>query len=136
MELSLTTPAILFPTISLLLLAYTNRFISIGNRLRSLHDRYTSDHTESLLSQIRIFKRRIRMIRDLQLVGISSLFFCVLTMLLIFENYITAAKIVFTGSLILLLASFTIAAYEIIISTHAMNIQLKDIEKDLDKDYF
>lgn len=136
MELSLTTPAILFPTISLLLLAYTNRFISIGNRMRTLHDRYTSTKTDGLLKQISIFKRRIRMIRDLQLVGIGSLFFCVLTMLLIFENWMVAAKLVFTVSLLMLLASFTIAAYEIIISTHAMNIQLKDIENDTDSKYF
>jgi hypothetical protein len=134
MELTLSTPAILFPTISLLLLAYTNRFISIGNRLRTLHDRYTSNQTKGLLKQISIFKKRIRMIRDLQLVGIGSLFFCVLTMLLIFENYMVAAKLVFTTSLIMLLASFTIAAYEIIISTHAMNIQLQDIEQELDEE--
>ncbi len=133
MELSLSTPAILFPTISLLLLAYTNRFISIGNRLRSLHELYTSNQTKGLLQQINIFKRRIKMIRDLQLVGIGSLFFCVLTMLLIFENYMEAAKYLFTASLIMLLASFTIAAYEIIISTHAMNIQLQDIVEELDE---
>jgi len=133
MELTLSTPAILFPTISLLLLAYTNRFISLGNRLRVLHDQYTSNHTKSLLQQIAIFKKRIKMIRDLQLVGIGSLFFCVLTMLLIFENYMEAAKYLFTASLIMLLASFTIAAYEIIISTHALNIQLQDILKDLDE---
>ena len=132
MELTLNTPAILFPTISLLLLAYTNRFISIGNRLRTLHDRYTSTQTDGLLKQISIFKRRIKMIRDLQLVGIGSLFFCVLAMLLIFENYMDAAKIVFTASLVMLLASFSIAAFEIIISTHAMNIQLQDIEEELD----
>lgn len=134
MELSLSTPAILFPTISLLLLAYTNRFISIGNRLRTLHEQYTSNHTKGLLKQINIFKRRIKMIRDLQLVGIGSLFFCVLTMLLIFENYMEAAKYLFTASLIMLLASFTIAAYEIIISTHAMNIQLQDIVEELDEE--
>ncbi len=134
MELTLSTPAILFPTISLLLLAYTNRFISIGNRLRTLHDRYTSNQTKGLLKQISIFKRRIKMIRDLQLVGIGSLFLCVLTMLLIFENYMVAAKSVFTASLVMLLASFTIAAYEIIISTHAMNIQLQDIEQELDEE--
>ncbi|TAH27488.1 MAG: DUF2721 domain-containing protein [Cytophagales bacterium] len=133
MELTLNTPAILFPTISLLLLAYTNRFISIGNRLRNLHERYSSFQTKEILQQISIFKRRIKMIRNLQLSGIASLFFCVLTMLLIFENFTAAAKWVFTFSLILLLTAFSIAAYEIIISTQAMNIQLKDIEEELDK---
>ena len=135
MTLDLTTPAILFPTISLLILAYTNRFIAIGNRLRNLHEKYTTTQkTEDILIQISIFKKRIRLIRDLQLVGIASLFLCVLTMFLIFENYNKAAQYVFIASLLALMTAFAMAAFEIVISTKALNIQLKGIEKELDGD--
>ena len=54
MELTLTTPALLFPTISLLLLAYTNRFVAIGSRIRNLHGLYQLEKSDSLLSQIKI----------------------------------------------------------------------------------
>lgn len=130
MELTITTPAMMFPTISLLMLAYTNRFIAIGNRLRTLHMQYHEKHNRIILIQIRILKWRIRLVRDLQLLGIASFFLCVLTIILIFENYQDAAKWAFTGSLILLMASFGLAAWEIIISTKALNTQLLDLERE------
>jgi hypothetical protein len=39
-QLSLTTPALLFSAISLLLLAYTNRFLAYASVVRNLHARY------------------------------------------------------------------------------------------------
>jgi hypothetical protein len=129
MELTLTTPALLFPTISLLILAYTNRFIAIGNRMRNLHSLYEKEKSDSVLGQIRILKVRVRMIRDLQIVGIACLFFCVLTMFLIFENQPEFAKHSFELSLLLLMLAFGISAWEIVLSTRALNIQLKNIEE-------
>jgi hypothetical protein len=128
MELTLNTPAILFPTISLLLLAYTNRFVAIGNRIRTLHMQYKEKNNKLILIQIKILRLRIRLIRDLQVLGIVSFFLCVLTIILIFGNFMEAAKYVFTGSLILLMASFGLSAWEIILSTKALNIQLLDLE--------
>jgi Protein of unknown function (DUF2721). len=40
MEINLTTPALLFPAISLLLLAYTSRFLALAALMRELHVRY------------------------------------------------------------------------------------------------
>jgi hypothetical protein len=129
MELTLTTPALLFPTISLLILAYTNRFIAIGSRIRNLHSLYQKEKSDILLGQMQILKRRVRMIRDLQIVGIVCLFFCVLTMFLIFENQPEFAKHSFELSLILLMVAFGLSAWEIILSTRALNIQLTDLEE-------
>jgi hypothetical protein len=129
MELTLTTPALLFPTISLLILAYTNRFIAIGNRIRNLHGVYVNDKSEIILGQIQILRLRVRMIRDLQIVGIVCLFFCVLTMFLIFENQAEYAKHSFEVSLILLMIAFGFSAWEIILSTRALNLQLKGLEE-------
>jgi hypothetical protein len=128
MEITLTTPALLFPTISLLLIAYTNRFMAIGNRIRNLHTLYQEEKKETIFRQINILRKRIQLIRDLQLIGISSLFFCILTMFFIFENLIKYAKHCFVVSLVLMMVSFGLAAWEIILSTRALNIQLKDLE--------
>ena len=135
MELTMTTPAILFPTISLLLLAYTNRFVAIGNRIRTLHMQYKEKKNKLILIQIKILRLRIRLIRDLQVVGIFSFFLCVLTVILIFEEFQAAAKYIFTSSLVLLMISFGLSAWEIIISTKALNIQLLDLEvNELEKE--
>lgn len=128
MELTLNTPALLFPTISLLLLAYTNRFVAIGARIRNLHLQHKETPSYFIIIQIKVLRLRVRLIRDLQVIGILCLLFCVLTMFLIFENQQQYAKKVFVISLILLMISFTLSAIEIILSTKALNIQLHDLE--------
>lgn len=130
MELSLTTPALLFPTISLLMLAYTNRFIAIGNRIRTLHLEHKQSPSDTILRQIRTLRIRVRLIRDLQLCGIVCLFANVFTMFLIFNEYSRLATYVFGSSLILMMVSFTLSAVEIILSTKALYIQIEDLEKE------
>jgi len=130
-ELTLTTPAILFPAISLLLLAYTNRYIAISNRIRALHAIYSKEKSYIILQQIKILKRRIQLIRDMQLNGILSILFAALTMFLIFLNFRTFASYSFTVSLVLLLVSLTMSAHEIMLSNKALLIMLKDIEDEV-----
>lgn len=128
MKLDLTTPALLFPTISLLLLAYTNRFISLANLVRSLHSKYQANPEDVLLYQIKNLRLRLRLIRDMQILGVGSIFLCVLSMFLIFEKQTEAAKYVFGVSLLFLMTSLALSLWEIQISIKALNIQLKDIE--------
>lgn len=131
MELAITTPAVIFPAISLLMLAYTNRYIAISNRIRTLHMQYKQEKSVIILAQIHILKRRIRLIRDMQLTGILSLFLAALTMFLIYEGF-SAATYSFTISLLLLLISLGMSAYEIILSNKALFILLTDVEHELD----
>ena len=78
MQISLTTPALLFPAVSLLLVAYTNRFLALGSRIRTLHAQYKSTPDNILSSQIIILKKRVVLIRNMQFLGVASLFLCVL----------------------------------------------------------
>lgn len=80
MDISLTTPALLFPAISLLLVAYTNRFLALGLRIRNLHAQYKNQPDVVLSNQIAILKKRVILIRNMQLLGVGSLFCCVLCM--------------------------------------------------------
>ncbi len=130
MELPLTTPALLFPTISLLMLAYTNRFIAIGNRIRTLHLQHKQSPSDTILRQIRIFRTRVRLVRDLQLCGIVCLFANVFTMFLILNEYAKLATYVFGFSLILMMVAFALSAVEIILSTKALYIQIEDLQKE------
>ncbi|HOO92928.1 MAG TPA: DUF2721 domain-containing protein, partial [Opitutales bacterium] len=77
MELTLTTPALMFSTLSLLLLAYTNRFLGLASRIRSLHDHYIRNPDAVLFAQISSLRKRVHLIRDMQASGIVSLFLCV-----------------------------------------------------------
>jgi hypothetical protein len=130
-DLSLTTPAILFPTISLLLLAYTNRYIAISNRIRALHSLYKTDKTSIILEQIIILKKRILLIRNMQLLGIGSMFVAAFTMFLIYYGFDKWIKEVFGISLILMLISLSLCAVEVYLSNKALLIQIRDIEGDI-----
>ncbi len=130
MELTLTTPAMLFPAISLLLLAYTNRFLTLAGVIRSLHDRRKCDDKKdsALHIQITNLRKRVHIIKYMQGLGAGSFFSCVLTMLLIFTNYTTVASFVFGISLLLLLASLLLSLWEIKISVDALDAHLSDMD--------
>lgn len=127
-ELPLSTPALLFPSISLLLLAYTNRYVAISTRIRALHTLYKTEQTTAILHQIKILKIRILLIRNMQLLGIASVFFAAFTMFLIYYGFDGTAHISFGASLVLMLSSLAVCAWEVYLSNKALFIQLKDIE--------
>ncbi len=128
MDITLTTPALLFPAVSLLLLAYTNRFLAISALIRALHARYQEDPDELLIGQIANLRRRVRLIRDMQAAGVSSLFLCVLCMFVLFAGQILLGKILFAASLLLLLWSLWLSVVEIRISVQALDLHLRDLE--------
>ena len=93
MELNLTTPGLLFSAISLLLLAYTNRFLSIANLIRTLHRNYLETNDKGAKAQIKNLQKRIRLIKNMQLLGIASLFLSVFCMVALFAGLILLGKI-------------------------------------------
>ncbi|KAB1440798.1 DUF2721 domain-containing protein [Pseudodesulfovibrio senegalensis] len=129
MTITVTTPALLFPAISLFMLAFTNRFLSLGSRIRALHDHFRQTSDESVRKQIDNLRKRIFMIRNMQGLGVMSMFTCVLSMVCLFENWQLAGEILFGISLALLLASLWISFLEIRISVNALEILLADLEK-------
>ena len=132
-EFTLTTPAVLFPAISLLMLAYTNRFLAVSNLIRSLKEKYDDKAEEKLLIQIRNLRRRVYLIRNMQSLGALSLFLCVVSMFFIFENNHTIAKQIFGVGMVLLICSLALSLREIHLSVVALNVEMKDIEEHLYK---
>jgi len=129
MEITLTTPALLFPAISLLLLAYTNRFLAIAALIRGLHAKYLEDQQSRFIGQIKNLRKRVYLIRNMQALGVTSLFLCVLCMFLLFYNEVKIAQALFGVSLGLLMLSLFLSMIEIFISVKALNIQLSDLEE-------
>ncbi len=133
MEITLTTPALLFPAISLLLVAYTNRFNTIGGRIRTLHSLYKENPDDVILTrQIESLKKRVNLIRNMQAVGVASLFLCVVCLFVLFAGKLFIGKIVFSLSLILMMISLLLSFQEILISVNALNLELSDMQKKSD----
>ena len=128
-ELTLTTPTLLFSAVSLILLAYTNRFLSYAQLVRVLKEQYKEHRSEVTAAQIANLRKRLYLTRSMQVLGISSLFFCVVAMFLIYIHIHSFAIYVFGLALILLIASLGVSIWEIQISVKALEIHLQDMEK-------
>lgn len=128
MNITLTTPALLFPAVSLLLLAFTNRFLAIATLIRQLHKSYLQNPESILEGQLKNLRQRLVLIRAMQLFGVFSLFLCVLAMFFLYINYEVLGEITFGISLVLLLISLFISLREIQLSTKALDLELSDME--------
>ena len=132
MEISINTPALLFPAITLLMLAYTNRFLALATLIRSLHTKWKQikEEREIIHDQIKNLRKRLILVKQMQAAGIVSFFLCVLSMLFIYLRYQTWATGIFGLSLIFLLISLALSLTEIYISTTALEIELKDMAQN------
>jgi hypothetical protein len=128
MELTLTTPALLFPAISLLLLAYTNRFLTLAALMRELYTQYKAQPQPRIKGQLTNLRYRIVIIRNMQAAGVASFFFCVLCMFVLFAGQRLVGTWLFGISLILLLVSLGLSLREIQVSIDALTLQLEDLD--------
>ncbi len=130
MEITFNTPALLFPAISLLLLAYTNRYLALASLIRKLHDEYMrGEKNHLLLKQIKILRIRINLVRQMQTLSVFSFLCCVITMYGVYMQWMNLVTFVFAISLISLLASLIISLIEITQSTKALELEISDMEE-------
>ena len=127
-EFSLVTPTLLFSAVSLIMLAYTNRFLSYAQLVRNLKDKYVKDRSEVTAAQIANLRKRLNLTRSMQILGISSLFCCVVSMFFCFISLRVTAIIIFGIALLLLISSLCLSIRELVISTRALEIHLNDLE--------
>jgi len=125
---TLTTPALLFPAISLLLLAYTNRFLVLAQLIRKLADEERTQHHEVAARQILMLRRRISLTKRMQVAGVLSFLLCTLSMFALFLSLELLGMVLFGISLITLSISLVYSLWEVLLSTNALNVQLQDIE--------
>jgi hypothetical protein len=128
-DISINTPALLFPAITLMMLAYTNRFLALATLIRNLHAKYKqiNEDREIIKAQIANLNRRLVLVKQMQGMGIISFFFCVLSMLFFYFDRESWAFGIFGLSMLSLLVSLALSLNEIFISTRALEIELKDM---------
>ena len=127
-SLPLATPSLLFPAISLLMLAYTNRFLGLASVVRKLHETWRTTQEPMLLDQIQNLRRRIQIIKHMQTMGVLSLMTCILSMSVLCFEWQLAGQITFGLSLAFMFASLALALQEIQMSGSALDVQLQDVK--------
>jgi len=127
MEIEISTPALLFPAISLLLLAYTNRFLTTGQLIRSISRQAREQKNQDLSGQIENLKKRLELTKWMQFFGVVSMLMCTVSMFSLFLHYYTFGKNIFGLSLLTMCLSLLISLWEVYISSNALNLELKDL---------
>jgi hypothetical protein len=129
MDITINTPAILFPAISLIILAYTNRFLALANRVRLLHEKYNEVENKKIIhSQIKNMRYRIRMIKNMQGLAVFSILSCIMSMFCIYLEKMNLANFLFAVGMFAFIASLAISLREIQLSTKALEMELSDME--------
>ncbi len=129
-ELSITTPALLFSAVSLILLAYTNRFLAYASVVRNLYAEYKKDENYLIAGQIKNLKKRLNLIRWMQLLGVGSLFLSMASTLLIFFQLPFLGSVTFAAALVLMIISLALSAWEIQISIVALDLHIKGMDNE------
>ena len=128
MKLTIETPALLFSATTLILLAYTNRFLTIAQLIRALKETYIKEVNAPILLEIKNLNLRLNLIRAMQLMGVLCLFLSVFAMLMLFLEQQLLGIYLFASSILCLLISLGISFWEISISVNALQLHLKDLE--------
>jgi len=133
MEMTITTPSLLFPAISLLMLAYTNRFVVLTNVIRQLSNLEDAHSQDVVVRQIENLRLRVQVIRQMQAFGVLSFVLCTMSMFSLLLAWPLTGQFLFAVSLLLLVVSLTFSFYEVNISTKAINIELEKFDAKLAK---
>jgi hypothetical protein len=128
--MDITTPALLFPAVTLLMLAYTNRFNTLATIIRNLHSKYQTERNENLLAQISNLRYRVYLIRNMQIFGVLSLLLCIVSMFALFEEWLVIGQWTFALALILMIVSMGILLREVQVSVGALELLLGELEEE------
>ncbi len=128
MQLSLSIPALLFPAISLTMLAYNARYLAIAALIRQLHKQYVETSAQPLKQQIHYLRKRLGIIKNMQASAIISFLLAAVTMFLVYVEMNVWANAIFGVSLVFLVISLILSFLEVQLSTKALGIQLKNME--------
>lgn len=128
--LTISTPALLFPAVSLLFLAYTNRFLHLAALVRQLHRDWVERQDDCLRAQIDNMRKRLALIRWMQLLGAVSILLCVVAMVAVMLEANLTGWITFFAALLFMAGSLVCLILEIACSGGALKILLDRVERD------
>lgn len=130
MEISVTTPGLLFPAISLLMLSHTNRFLALAQLIRNLLEKYKKEKDEALKLQIQHLRTRLRLIRTMQVFGVLSFLLCAVCICCIMLGWMAAATSLFVLSIVSFITSLLVSLREIMQSLNALEVELQNAVRD------
>lgn len=131
-DITITTPALFFPAISLIMLAYTNRFLTLASVVRALHAEYLKQEKKEVLHyQIQNLRYRLKLVKSMQALGVVSFLSCIACMFCIIINSKLSrslAHLTLGFGVFAFMASLFFSLIEIRLSTKALELELGDMD--------
>ena len=134
MNIDYTVTALMFPAIPLLMGVYSNRFHTLSNLIRKLHDEhvYEKHIPPEWKKQFLNLSNRITLLRWTILFAAFGFLFNMLTVFALYMDELLLARIIFVSCCLSMIISIVFFIREIHISTNALKLHMSDMDVNLD----
>ena len=134
MNIDYTVTALMFPAIPLLMGVYSNRFHTLSNLIRKLHDEhvYEKHIPPEWKKQLLNLSNRITLLRWTILFAAFGFLFNMLTVFALYMNELILARIIFGSCCLSMIISIIFFIREIHISTNALKLHMSDMDVNVD----
>ncbi len=134
MNIDYTVTALMFPAIPLLMGVYSNRFHTLSNLIRKLHDEhvYEKHIPPEWKKQFLNLSNRITLLRWTILFAAFGFLFNMLTVFALYMDELLLARIIFGSCCLSMIISIVFFIREIHISTNALKLHMSDMDVKVD----
>ena len=134
MNIDYTVTALMFPAIPLLMGVYSNRFHTLSNLIRRLHDEhvYEKHIPPEWKKQFLNLSSRISLLRWTILFAAFGFLFNMLTVFALYLAEIFVARVIFGSCCLSMIISIIFFIREIHISTNALKLHMSDMDVTVD----
>ena len=134
MNIDYTVTALMFPAIPLLMGVYSNRFHTLSNLVRKLHDEhvYEKHIPPEWKKQFLNLSNRIILLRWTILFAAFGFLFNMLTVFALYMDGLLLARIIFGSCCLSMIISILFFIREIHISTNALKLHMSDMDVKVD----
>ena len=134
MNIDYTVTALMFPAIPLLMGVYSNRFHTLSNLIRRLHDEHVYDKhiPPEWKKQFLNLSSRISLLRWTILFAAFGFLFNMLTVFALYLAEVFVARVIFGSCCLSMIISIIFFIREIHISTNALKLHMSDMDVKVD----
>jgi len=134
MNVDYTVTALMFPAIPLLMSVYANRFHTLSNLIRKIHDEYVWEKhiPPEWEKQLINLNQRVRTMKYTLGFASFGFLFNMMTVFALYLNEIFIARIIFGSCCLAMIISVIFFIRDIFVSTETLKLHLSDMKIDLD----
>ena len=134
MNVDYTVTALMFPAIPLLMSVYGNRFHTLSNLIRKIHDEYVWEKhiPQEWEKQLKNLNERVRWMKYTLGFASFGFLFNMMTVFALYLDNVFFARIIFGSCCLVMIISVIFFIRDIFVSTETLKLHLSDMKIDLD----